>query len=155
LEDAVFDPEALKAAIESALFQMLEGTNLVAPSVQAQETLIIVPDLNRSGIVLKEAMRRPGSKEAAVTPSLVADQLGLALATEDPIEVSALWARRRISTWARALSGAVSLRAASALITGDVCAALTAGGGRKNAAPRFDQHLVEQTPGSVERGSPT
>jgi hypothetical protein len=126
LEDAVFDPQALKAALESALFQMLEGTNLVAPSVQAQETLIIVPDLSRSGIVLKEAMRRAGSKEAAITPSLVADQLGLALATEDPVEVSALWARRRISTWARALSGAVSLRAASALITGDVCAALTA-----------------------------
>ena len=126
LKDAVFEPEALEAALEGALSQMLEGANLVAPSLQAQGMLIIVPEHGPSGLALKQEIRRFELTEATIAPALAAEQLGLALATKDPIEVSALWAGSRIRTWARALGDAISPRAALALITGDVRGALVA-----------------------------
>jgi hypothetical protein len=125
-EEAVFEPEALEAALRQALFEMLRGANLVAPVFEAEKPLIVVPDHDSSGLVLKEAVGRTGLHGPVVAPHVGADQFGPALLNMDPVEVSAVWARRQIPAWARTLRNATSLRAASALISDDVREVLAA-----------------------------
>jgi hypothetical protein len=125
-EDAVFEPERLQVALRRALSEMVDGMNLIVDPRRAEETAIIVPDLSSTGIVLREDAGPVVSGGAFVAPLLTADQLGVALRDRDPVEVSAAWAKGRIPHWAKALSDATALHAASAFILRDVRETLAA-----------------------------
>jgi len=125
-EEAVFEPDTLEAALREALFEMFRGADLVAPAFEAEKPVIVVPDHEPNGLVLKEAIGRTGLYGLVVAPHLAADQFGPALLNMNPVEVSAVWARRQIPAWARALRNATSLRAASALIRDNVRQVLAA-----------------------------
>jgi hypothetical protein len=150
LEDAVFEPQALEAALQQALFEMLDGANLVAPG----ETRIWVSGCGSRGLALTTAIDRQAPGAGFVAPCISADQLRATLLGRDPIEVSAAWAKSRIPAWACSLRPAASLEAASALIWDDVrealAAAAPAGKSRRRASigTWLRRHLAESKAGA-------
>jgi hypothetical protein len=144
-EDAVFEPQRLRVALRRALSEMVDGMNLIVDPHRAEETVIIVPDLNSSGLVLRVDVGPVGGGAAVVAPYLTADQLGAALRNRDPVEVSAAWANGRIPLWAETLADGTALQAASALIMRDVREALAGGavsGGKPSCQTLISEWLM-------------